>query len=137
MLDSEAVDGTSILMHAADPSPRKLLLLLAVLSLLVAAGCGVSYPVEVKVEVTGQGGLEKAMVAVYVTNQPALEQQELPFETGATIAQKGEAVTVEATMVDGRPGHKLTIQILRNDDVVASETSEDPGLTLTASWAPE
>lgn len=124
-------------MDTVDPSPRNLVLLLAVLGLLVGAGCGVSYPVEVKVEVTGQGGLEKAMVAVYVTGQAAPEQETLPFETGATIAQKGEAVTVEATMVNGQPGHKLTIRILRNEDVVASETSEDPGLTLTASWAPE
>jgi len=137
VLDSEAADGTSIPMCAIDPRTRSLVLSLAALVLLVAAKCGVTYPVEVKVEVTGQGGLEQAMVAVYVTGQAAPEQKTLPYETGAVIAQKGESVTVEATMVDGRAGHRLTIRILRNDDVVASETSEDPGLALTANWAPE
>jgi hypothetical protein len=137
VLDSGAGDGTSIPMHSVDQSPRKLVLFLAALGLLAAAGCGVSYPVDVKVEVTGQGGLEKAVVAVYVTGQPAPEQETLPYETSAVISQKGESVTAEATMVDGKPGHKLTIRILENEDVVASETSEDPGLTLTATWAPE
>ncbi|UCG44299.1 MAG: hypothetical protein JSU73_06770 [candidate division WOR-3 bacterium] len=124
-------------MRAVGPRLRNPLQLMAPLVLLVIGGCGVSYPVEVKVEVLGQAGLEKAMVAVYVTTQTAPEQQDLPFETGATIARKGESVTAEASMVDGKPGHKLTIRILRNEELVASETAEDPGLTLTATWAPE